>query len=78
MTPFITIEKVDAIEEIVNKIELKPIFYSIEDIQKYIEPDIEFSLPFAIKLSKQPAKTKQEKEAKKYLLNVISEAIKGD
>ena len=73
--PFITMDAFEEMSEEVKKIDVPILFYTVEDVQQYIEPDIRKSIPFAMKLSQQPAVTAMEKEARKYLLELLNKTI---
>lgn len=75
MTPFITMDDFEKTSEEVKSIKLDPVFYSIEDIKEYIEPDIENCLAFAIRLSQQKPTTPYEKKARSYLLDILNQTI---
>lgn len=75
MTPFITMDDFEKTSEEVKDIRLDPVFYSIEDIKEYIEPDIENCLSFAIRLSQQKPTTPYEKKARSYLLDILNQVI---
>ena len=75
MEAFITMDDYEKISDRVEKIEMEPVFYSIQDIQEYIEKDIKESLPFAIRLSQQKPTTAFEKKARYYLLDFLNKTI---
>ena len=75
MKAFITMDDYEKISDRVEKIEMEPVFYSIQDIQEYIEKDIKESLPFAIRLSQQKPTTAFEKRARHYLLDFLNKTI---
>ena len=72
LMPFITMDEFEEMSDLVKTIEMPFVFYTIEDIQKEIEPELNESLPFAMKLTQQPAQTTREKEARSYLLNLLN------
>lgn len=75
MEAFVTMDKFEEVSDMVEKIDMPQTFYAIEDIQKYIEPDIRECYPFAIRLSQQKANTPYEKKARTYLLNMLNKII---
>ena len=75
VVPFITMDDFEAMSELVKKIEMPFTFYTIDDIKKEIETDLQNALPFAMKLTQQPATTQREKEARNYLLNLLNLTI---
>lgn len=75
MRAFITMDDFEKLSEKVEQIDMPEVFYTIEDIQNYIEPDIVKSLPFAIRLSQQKADNKYAKLARGYLLDVLNKTI---
>lgn len=54
------------------------LYYSIEDIQKYIEPDIEHNFTFAMWLLGKEPKSPQEKINRQYLMNLVNQYIIPD
>ncbi len=68
-----------AIDDKVSEYDWRPddIFFSIEDIKKYIEPDLKAHFNVAVWLSQKEAKTQQEKETRRYLLTLINNYIEG-
>lgn len=75
MKPFITMDDYEKMYEEVEEIHMEPVFYSIEDIKDYIEPDIKTNLPFAMRLSQQMPTTPYEKKARSYLLDLLNQTI---
>lgn len=77
--PNVSFDKLCEIEDRVASYEWKPddVFYCIEDIKKYIEPDIKSNLSFAFWLLQKKPQTSQEKEARSYLLSVVNDYIEG-
>lgn len=75
MNAFVTMDKFEEVSDMVQPIMMPHTFYSIEDIQKYIETDIQVCYPFAIRLSQQKAVTPYEKKARAYLLNMLNTII---
>lgn len=78
---FIKEDELYAIEDRVAEYSWQPdenMFICIEDIQKYIEPNLPKSLPFLLWLMNKPVKTEQEKEARRYMMNLVTECIKEE
>ena len=75
----VSFDRLCQIEDRVSEYNWKPhgIFYTVEDIKKHIEPDIKASFNFAIWLLQKEAKTPQEKEARRYLMNVVNNYAEG-
>ena len=66
-------------EDRVSSYEWQPdFFFCIDDIKKYIEPNIKENFNFAVWLLQKEPKTEQEKETRRYLMNVVNSYVKGD
>ena len=76
----ISFDKLCEIEDKVEGYKWKPedLFFSIEDIKKHIEPDIKANLNFAIWLLQKEAITPQEKETRRYLLNLVNSIVEDE
>ena len=79
-TTKISFDELCEIEEKVENYKWKPedLFFSIEDIKKHIEPDIKANLSFAIWLLQKKAITPQEKETRRYLLNLVNSVVEEE
>ena len=78
---FITEDQLYEMEDKVASYPWQPdenMFICIEDIQKYVEPELPKSLSFLLWLMNKPANTQQEKEVRRYMMNLVSECIKEE
>lgn len=75
----VSLTKFYQIEDTVSEYEWRPdgVYFTVEDIQKYVEPSIEKNINFAIWLLQKPAITLSEKNARRYLMNVVNRYIEG-
>lgn len=76
----ITFDKLCQIEDEVSEYLWKPddIFYCIDDIKAFIEPDMKNNIRFAVWLLQKEPKSEPEKESRRYLMNVVNNFVKGD
>lgn len=78
--PTISFDTLCQIEEKVSLYKWKPddVSYCIEDIKKHIEPNLKINLNFAIWLLQKEPTSETEKEARRYLMNLIDSCVEGD
>lgn len=68
---FVSEETYAKVKENVEKMGPPDFFFSEEDIDKYVLPDLKGNFPFLCWLSTYPAKTKKEKECNDYAKVII-------